>query len=149
MLLIYWVKITNNFHIIFCVLLCCIVYTFNLWWIVFLDSLWFSVTVIRKLKYWFCVSIAYMLNFFCYYFVGFACFYCLVHQSVVVFCFVPRRRSAAQFFGGFFVLFFLYLSSLVTFVLQVFVIYLNPRVCKQCFCPHWLCVQSLILCSCF
>ena len=44
------------------------------------------------------VVIAYMLNFFCHSFVGFAYVYYLVHQSVVVFCFVFRHRSAVQFF---------------------------------------------------
>ena len=42
------------------------------------------------------VVIAYILNFFCYSFVGFAYVYCLVHQSVVVFCFVFHLRSAVQ-----------------------------------------------------
>ena len=34
----------------------------------------------------------------CYSFVGFVYVYCLVHQSVVVFCFVLRRKSTVQFF---------------------------------------------------
>ena len=44
------------------------------------------------------------LNFFvesfevCYSFVGFVYVYCLVHHSVVVFCFVFRGKSAAHFF---------------------------------------------------
>ena len=42
------------------------------------------------------VLIAYILNFFCYSFVGFAYVYCLVHQSVAVFCFEFHLRSAVQ-----------------------------------------------------
>ena len=63
------------------------------------------------------VAIAYMLNFFCYSFVGFVYVYCLIQQSVVVFSFVFRRRTAVQFF------------VLVNFsnVLQVFVSYLDLR----------------------
>ena len=64
------------------------------------------------------VVIAYKLNFFCYSFVGFECVYGLVHQSVFVFCFVFRRRSAVKFF----------LFVNVSNVLQVFVMYLNLRV---------------------
>ena len=60
------------------------------------------------------------LNFFvgsfevCYSFFGFVYVYCLVHQSVVVFCFMFRRKSAARFF--FFVLIFLYFSILVMLI---------------------------------
>ena len=63
--------------------------------------------------------IAYMLNFFCYSFVfGFVYFYCLIYQSVVVFCFVFRRRSAVQFFV---------FENFSNFR-QVFVMHLNLRV---------------------
>ena len=92
----------------------------------------------------------------CYSFVGFVYVYCLIHQSVVVFCLVFLRKSTVQFFSNvhvsfvfrgrsavhfLFFSFFLYLSILVMFMFVlcsvikllfsffVFVNFRNAHVC--------------------
>ena len=108
-LVIYWMNTSSDFQTFFCMLLCCIACSFSLWQIVFLDSLWFSLTVVKSLEtevlllWCYCLYAQFLSLLLCWICI---CLF-LGSLKVVVFCFVSRRRSAVQLF--------LYLSILVMF----------------------------------
>ena len=89
-------------------------FSFLLSWLLFSDSLYFSIIVLRSSNflvtdvndvYFSVVDWIFWLIFLvrsfdvCYTFAGFVYVYCLVHQSLVLFCFVFRLRSAVMFFN--------------------------------------------------
>ena len=61
----------------------------------------------------------------CYSFVGFVYVYCLIHQSVVVFCLVFLRKSTVQFFSNVHVSFVFRGRSAVHFLFFSFFLYLS------------------------
>ena len=84
----------------------------------------------------------------CYSFVGFVYVYCLIHQSVVVFCFVLRRRSAVQFF-----VFVSFSNVHVCFVLRrksavQFFVFVNFSNLHVCFMFSWKSAVQFCCCCC-